>query len=194
MIRLGVLGSTRGSSLQPVIDAIREKRLSASIEIIISNKSDALILERAKDAAIPFQFIDGKGWTREAFDQQVTTLLRYHRVDLIVLVGYMRILSAGFIRDWKNKIINVHPSLLPAFAGKMDLDVHRAVLEAHLKETGCTVHIVTEEVDAGPIVVQKKCNVLAGDTPETLKARVQAIEGEALIEAIAGLRPSLRGA
>jgi phosphoribosylglycinamide formyltransferase-1 len=101
-----------------------------------------------------------------------------------VLIGYMRILSNQFVAQWNNKVINVHPSLLPAFAGGIDLDVHRAVLASGIKETGCTVHKVTTEVDGGPIVVQKACPVMVNDTIKTLKARVQALEGKALVEAI----------
>jgi phosphoribosylglycinamide formyltransferase-1 len=184
MIHVGILGSTRGSSMLPIMDAIRQKRLFAQIDIVISNKQDAVILQNAAKHQLPTQFIDPKNLTREEYDQLVSDTLHQHHVELVVLIGYMRILSDKFVSEWKNKIINVHPSLLPAFAGGMDLDVHRAVLASGVKESGCTVHIVTKEVDAGPIVIQKKCPVLADDTPETLKARVQALEGEALVDGI----------
>lgn len=184
MIRLGILGSTRGTNLLAIIESIQQKTLSATIEIVISNKADAQILERAQSYGLQTQFIDPKGLTREQYDQQVSILLQEHAIDLVVLIGYMRILSADFIRVWKNKIINVHPSLLPAFAGKMDLEVHRAVLESGVKKTGCTVHYVTEDVDAGPIIIQTQCPVLVKDTPETLKERVQQLEGNALVAAI----------
>jgi phosphoribosylglycinamide formyltransferase-1 len=105
-------------------------------------------------------------------------------VELVVLIGYMRILSPEFVTAWENKIINVHPSLLPDFAGGMGNAVHQAVLDAGKAETGCTVHYVTEEVDAGPIVVQKRCAVLPDDTVESLKVKVQELEAVALIEAI----------
>lgn len=184
MIRLGILGSTRGTNLLAIIESIQQKTLSATIEIVISNKADAQILERAQSYGLQTQFIDPKGLTREQYDQTVSSLLQQHAIDLVVLIGYMRILSADFIRVWKNKIINVHPSLLPAFAGKMDLEVHRAVLESGVKKTGCTVHYVTEDVDAGPIIIQTQCPVLVKDTPETLKERVQQLEGNALVAAI----------
>lgn len=184
MIRLAILGSTRGTNMLTIIDAIKQKQLNAEIKIVLSNKADAMILERAKNHGLPAQFVDSANQTRESFDQKVSELLREYAIDLIVLIGYMRILSPAFVKQWENKIINVHPSLLPAFAGKMDLDVHRAVLAAGVKETGCTVHQVTQEVDAGPIVIQKKCVVLAEDTPEHLKERVQQLEGVALVEAI----------
>ncbi len=185
MIRLGILGSTRGTNLTAIVDAILQQRLAASIEIVISNKVEAGILERAKSYTLATQFVNPQGLTREQYDHHLSLLLKQHAVDLIVLIGYMRILSTDFVTTWANKIINVHPSLLPAFAGKMDLEVHRAVMAAGVKETGCTVHYVTAEVDAGPIVIQKKCAVLDGDTPEKLKARVQQLEGQALVEAIA---------
>lgn len=184
MIKLGILGSTRGTNLLSLIEAIAAYKLSASIEIVISNKASAVILDRAKSYHLPTQFIDPTGLSRENFDKEVSAVLHQYEVDLVVLIGYMRILSADFVREWQDKIINVHPSLLPAHAGLMDLTVHQAVLSAKEKETGCTVHYVTEEVDAGPILLQKKCSVLVGDTAESLKERVQSLEGEALVEAI----------
>lgn len=183
MKRLAILGSTRGSHLDHIVNAIRQNELSAIINIVLSNKSDAPILERAKKFGLTTDTIDVTG-TREECDARITEKLKKYSIDFIVLMGYMRILSADFIHAWENKIINVHPSLLPAHAGKMDLDVHRAVLAAGEKETGCTVHYVTEHVDAGPIILQKKCSVLDTDTPEILKARVQQCESAALIEAI----------
>lgn len=184
MIKLGILGSTRGSNLLPILTAIQEQQLQAKINIVISNKADAMILSRAAQYNIAHQFVNANGLTREAYDLQVSQLLLQHQVELVVLIGYMRILSAEFVRTWQNKIINVHPSLLPAFAGKMDLDVHRAVLAAKVTETGCTVHYVTDQLDQGPIILQKKCLVQVNDTPESLKQRVQQLEGAALIEAI----------
>lgn len=187
MIHVAILSSTRGTNLTAIVEAIQQKKLPASIDIVLSNKREAQILDRAASYGLRTQFVDSMGLTREAYDQKLSVLLQQYAVDLLVLMGYMRILSAAFVAEWKNKIINVHPSLLPAFAGKMDLDVHRAVLESGVKETGCTVHYVTEEVDAGPIILQKKCSVLPLDTPEILKKRVQQLEGEALVAAIASL-------
>lgn len=189
MIRLGILGSTRGSSMLPIIEAIEQKRLAATINIVISNKSDAIIIQNATKHQLPTVFVDPKNLPREEYDKKISAVLKQHHVDLVMLIGYMRILSNEFVSEWKNKIINVHPSLLPAFAKEMDLAVHKAVLASGVKETGCTVHQVTEEVDAGPIIIQKKCLILEGDTPEALKARVQALEGEALIQAIQNLNP-----
>lgn len=191
MISLAIMGSTRGTDMQAIIDAIQEKKLAAQIHLVISNKENAYILERARHYNLKTVFVDPKGITRESYDNRISSLMKDAKIDLIILIGYMRILSDGFVRDWQNKIINVHPSLLPAFAGGMDSDVHQQVLEAKVKETGCTVHIVTEKVDSGPIVVQKKCDVLQNDTVETLKKRVQALEGQALIEAITVLAENI---
>lgn len=184
MIRLGILGSTRGTNMISIVNAIQSGRLHASIEIVISNKADALILEKAASFGLKSIYMNPAGLSRTQYDLWLSDLLKQHQVDLVVLIGYMKILSPEFIRDWPNRVINVHPSLLPAFAGMMDLDVHKAVIESHLKESGCTIHYVIEEVDAGPIVLQKKCVVDTSDSPESLKAKVQKLEGEALVEAI----------
>ena len=188
MIRLGILGSTRGTNLAALTEAIRSKQLDAAIHLVVSNKPDAMILERARENGLPAQFIDAAGLTREAYDQKVSEAFTLAQVDLIVLIGYMRIISADFIDHWQDRIINVHPSLLPDFAGLMDLAVHQAVIDAGVLETGCTVHYVTKEVDAGPVLIQKKCPVLATDTAPLLKARVQQMEGTALVEAIGLMR------
>lgn len=184
MIRLGILGSTRGTNMLALIEAIRDKLLPATIEVVISNKPNAVILERAKLNGLHFEYLSSENLSRVAYDQKITDLLMRHHVDLVVLIGYMRILSPDFVACWPNKVINVHPSLLPAFAGKMDKEVHQAVLDSGINETGCTVHYVTQQVDSGPIIVQKKCSVLSGDTPDSLKERVQQLEGQALIKAI----------
>ena len=183
-----MLGSTRGSSLQPVLDAIAAGSLNAKVVCCLSNKSDSGILDRAKQHGIPTNYISGKGLTREAFDELVSQIFHEAGVEVVLLVGYMRILSATFVQRWRGRCINVHPSLLPDFAGGMDLEVHRAVLAAGKKVSGCTVHVVTEEVDAGPVVVQLQCDVDPSDSPESLKARVQALEGVALIQALGVLR------
>ncbi|RLN20830.1 hypothetical protein BBJ28_00001015 [Nothophytophthora sp. Chile5] len=183
-LKLAVLGSTRGSSMQPIIDAIEAGELNASIDVVVSDKAAAGILERAKKHGIEAVAMSAKGLSRAVFDAQVSEVLKSKSVDLVLLIGYMRILSGEFCKEWENKVLNVHPSLLPDFAGGMDLAVHRAVLDAKKTETGCTVHFVTEQVDAGPIAVQLKCPVLAADTPEVLKARVQPLEGAAFLHAI----------
>ena len=184
MIRLAILGSTRGTDVVPIAEAILSGELSASIEIIITNNKDALIADKAKKYGVDFSFIDHKKKSRECFDEQISKKLLEKDVDLVLLVGFMRILSRSFISKWNKKILNVHPSLLPKYAGGMNNNVHESVLKNKDKETGCTVHLVTAEVDGGPILVQKKCCVLGDDTVETLKKRVQKLEGEAFIQAI----------
>jgi phosphoribosylglycinamide formyltransferase-1 len=184
MIRLAILGSTRGTVLPDIIAAIEQKKLPAKIVLVMSNKADALILEKAQKAEIMAHFIDPAHLTREQYDEKVLEVLKNQQIEYIVLIGYMRILSKEFVDAFPNKIINVHPSLLPDFSGLMDLSVHEAVLREKKTETGCTVHYVTEVVDAGPILLQKKCPVYATDTAEQLKSRVQALESSALIAAI----------
>ena len=184
MIKLGVLGSTRGTDLQAIIDSIEKKELIAKIAVVISNKEGSYILERAKRNNIPFFFLSHKGKSRKEFDQEITTVLKEGGVDLILLIGFMRILSIEFCQTWRDRLLNVHPSLLPKYAGGVDVNIHEEVLRNREKETGCTIHFVTEDVDRGPILIQKKCNVDDNDTVETLKAKVQALEGEALIESI----------
>lgn len=184
MIRLGILGSTRGTNLSALVAAINNDSLDASIDIVISNKMDAPILESATNFGIKSVFVSPDGFSRQSYDFCLSNLLKQHGIDLVVLIGYMRILTPHFVCNWNNRIINVHPSLLPDFSGLMDLDVHRAVLNTAATITGCSVHFVTEDVDSGPLLVQKKCSVLVDDTPESLKSRVQQLEGQALVEAI----------
>ena len=159
-------------------------KYSQQLQIALYPLKEALILEKANRYHIPNFFIDPRGHNRESYDRQVSHMLHTYEVDLIVLIGYMRIVSAPFVKKWRGNILNVHPSLLPAFANKMDLKVHEAVLESGATESGCTVHEVIEEVDACPIIIQKRCPVLQGDTAPILKARVQQLESDALIEAI----------
>ena len=183
-IKLGVLGSTKGTDLQAIINSIDEKKLDAKIEVVISNSSNAYILERATNYNIPNYFISHLQKNREQFDDEISALLKKHEVDLILLIGFMRILSAKFCNEWKMRILNVHPSLLPKYAGGMDTNVHEEVIKNGDLETGCTIHFVTETVDGGPILIQKKCSVNKNDTPDSLKKKVQALEGEAFVDAI----------
>ena len=184
MINIGVLGSTNGTDLQAILDAIHSKKLSATVSTVISNRKNAYILDRAKDHSVPFYFISHKGKDRKDFDAEMTEVLKKHEVDLVLLIGFMRILSSSFCREWRDRILNVHPSLLPKYAGGMDTSVHEEVLKNKDEETGCTIHFVTDELDSGPILIQKKCAVEEGDTVETLKSKVQILEGEAFLEAI----------
>lgn len=183
-LTIGILASGRGTILPKIVEAINDGTLNAKIAIIITNKSNAYILQRARQFSINAKCIPSKGMARLEHEQLVARELQKYNIDLILLLGYMRILSAEFISGWRGKILNIHPSLLPDFAGKMDLEVHKAVLSANKKETGCTVHVVNEVVDGGRIIVQKRCRVKKSDTPESLKKRVQELEAEALIEAL----------
>ena len=184
MIKLGVLGSTKGTDLQKIIETEKLGQLKAKLSVVISNKKDAYILERAKTYNIPAIHISLKNKTREMFESRVTLALEKYHVDLILLIGFMRILSAEFCQTWKNKIINVHPSLLPKYSGGMDSSVHEQVLKSKDIESGCTIHYVTEQVDAGQIIMQKRCQIEKNETVETLKSKVQQLEGEALVQVI----------
>ena len=184
MIRLGVLGSTKGTDLQAILDAIHNDVLDAAVVVVVSNRENSYILERARNHNVPDIFVSHTGKTKDEFDREITAALLQHNADLVLLVGFMRILSAEFCRKWQDRILNVHPSLLPKYAGGVDTNVHEEVLRNGDMETGCTIHFVTEEVDAGPILIQRKCAVTGEDTVESLKTKVQQLEGMAFIEAI----------
>lgn len=175
---IAVLASTKGTDLQAIIDEIKVGKLDVNLKIVISDKKNAYALERARNQGFRAVFIDPKGKTREQFDREMIEILQKNNIELVVLVGFMRILSPVFVKSYKNHIINVHPALIPAFSGPLffGANVHKAVIESGVKETGCTFHFVTEECDAGPIILQKKVTVEPSDTPETLKEKVQALE------------------
>ncbi|MDC1037587.1 phosphoribosylglycinamide formyltransferase [Candidatus Marinimicrobia bacterium] len=183
-IKLGIIGSTKGSDLQSIFDAIASDDLNAKVSVVLSNQKKAYILERSEMHNVPAVFISYKNKSREEFDFEMTTILKDHKVDLVLLIGFMRILSAEFCREWRDKLLNVHPSLLPKYAGGMDTSVHEEVLKNGETETGCTIHFVTDEVDGGPILIQKKCNVDPDDTVDSLKTKVQKLEGKAFVESI----------
>ena len=184
MIRLGVLGSTNGTDLKAILSAINNKKLAAEVSVVISNRENAYILTRAKNHNVPSFFLSHKNKSREDFDRGVTTILKQYNVKLVLLIGFMRILSAEFCQAWRDRVLNVHPSLLPKYAGGMDINVHEEVLKNGDHETGCTIHFVTETLDGGPVLVQKRCTVETDDTIVTLKSKVQELEGRAFIEAI----------
>ena len=184
MIRLGVLGSTRGTDLQVILESVKAKKLNATVNVVISNKEKAYILKRAQNNGLPSIFINHKNKKRENFDLELTSTLEKYNVEFILLIGFMRILSSTFCNRWRHKIINVHPSLLPKYSGGKDMNIHEQVIKNGDKESGCTIHFVTEELDKGPILIQKKCKVNTNETPETLKVKVQELEGIAFIEAI----------
>ena len=183
-VRLGVLGSTKGTDLQAIINAIENNILDATVEVVISNVASAYILERAEKYSIPHYFISHKDKERTGFDLEISTILEKYQVELVLLIGFMRILSDKFCKMWEGRLLNVHPSLLPKYAGGIDTNVHEEVIRNGDEETGCTIHFVTADVDSGPILIQKKCPVSQNDTPESLKKKVQKLEGEAFIEAI----------
>ncbi|MBI2529638.1 MAG: phosphoribosylglycinamide formyltransferase [Candidatus Diapherotrites archaeon] len=184
-LKIAVLGSTRGTDLQAVIDAINSKELDAEIAIVISDKEDAYILERAKIHGIEAMHINPKNFQgREEFDNAVANEITKRNIDLILLIGYMRFLSKGFVGKFSNRIMNIHPSLLPAFAGGMDKNVHAAVLEHGCKVSGCTLHFVDETPDAGPIIMQKAVQIEETETVDSLKEKVQKAEQEIILQAI----------
>lgn len=166
-----------------LVEAVRDGRIAdTEIALVVSNIADAAGLERAHELGIPTFFHSHRGCTREEHDRAMAAALRRAGVDLICLAGYMRLLSPWFIREFNHCILNIHPSLLPAFPG---LDAQRQALEYGVKFTGCTVHLVDEELDHGPIVKQSVVPVLAEDTVETLSARILAEEHKAYSEAVA---------
>jgi phosphoribosylglycinamide formyltransferase-1 len=180
--RLGVLISGRGSNLQSLIDAIAEGRLDATIAVVISNREDAPGLARARAAGIESICVSHKGWpSRGDYDLALVDVLRARDVGLVCLAGFMRILAGPMIDAFPHRILNVHPALLPSFPG---VDVQAQALEYGVKISGVTVHIVTRELDAGPIVVQRAVPVLHDDTPETLAARILVEEHRAYPEAV----------
>lgn len=183
-IRLAVLGSTRGTNLAAIFEAITQNELDAKVEVVVSNRAEAYILTRAQQHGVANHFVAVEHCNRQQYDQKVQAVLQRYSIDLVVMIGYMRIVSPWFVEKWPNKIINVHPSLLPKHAGLMNLAVHQAVLDAGESKTGCTVHFVSEVVDGGSIILQKKCVVEQGDTAQSLKQKVQALEAQALIESI----------
>jgi len=183
-VRIGIVGSTRGSSSQPIIDAIEAGDLDAAITCVVSNDPNAKILERGKKHSLTTWVCPSKGRKKAEFEAELTKILEDCNVDVVLLIGFMKILSNSFVKKWQSRLLNVHPSLLPKFAGGMDLNVHAEILDAKEPVTGCTVHEVSEKLDGGAVVAQKRCRVMPDDTPDSLKARVQALEGAAFIEVL----------
>jgi phosphoribosylglycinamide formyltransferase 1 len=169
-VPIGVLISGSGTNLQSIIDAIEAKQLEAKIQVVLSNRADAYGLVRAKKHGIPVEVLDHKRFaSREAFDQAVVDILRAREVELVVLAGFMRLLSPVFVGAYSNRIMNIHPALLPAFPG---LHVQKKALEHGVRFSGCTVHFVNEECDEGPIIIQAVVPVFSEDTEESLAARI----------------------
>jgi len=175
-LRIGVLASTKGTDLQAIIDEIEAGKLDAEVSGVVSNKEDAYALERARKHGIKAVFLESKGKKREEFDRKVMELLDAEGVEVIALIGYMRLLSPGFVQKYMNRIMNVHPSLLPAFAGGMDENVHKTILDHGVKVSGATIHFVDEGADTGPIILQEAVTVAEDETVDSLKEKVQAAE------------------
>jgi len=180
--KLGILLSGRGSNFEAIADSAQAGRLHAEIAIVISNRPDAPGLESATRRGLNARLIPSKGRVREEHDTEVVAALKEAQVDLVCLAGYMRLLSADFIRAFPHKIINIHPSLLPAFPG---MEAQKQALEYGVKVSGCTVHFVDEHLDHGPIILQKTVPVLDGDDVHSLSARILEQEHMAYSEAIA---------
>jgi phosphoribosylglycinamide formyltransferase-1 len=179
--RLGVLISGRGSNFEAIADQIDAGRLDAEIAVVISSRPDAKGLQTARERGLAAVSVPSKGMDREVYDRLLLRELQSRQVDFVCLAGFMRLLSAGFIRQFTNRILNIHPSLLPAFPG---LDAQHQALEHGVKITGCTVHFVDEELDAGPIVIQAAAPVLAEDDVAALSARILKEEHRIYSEAL----------
>jgi len=180
--RLGILISGRGSNFEAIAESIAAGRLDAEIAIVISNRPTAAGLEIAARRGIPHVALPSRGLDREVYDRMLAAELHKHHVDLVCLAGFMRLLSAGFVREFPQRILNIHPSLLPSFPG---LEAQHQALEHGVKVSGCTVHFVDEFLDAGPIVLQAAVPVLDSDNEDTLAARILAEEHRIYTEAIA---------
>ena len=182
MINIGVLTSGRGTNLQAIIEAVKEGKIEGRISVAISDNRDAFALKRAKQNNIETKYINFKNFkNREDYDKKIVEYLKEKDVDLVVLAGYMRILGSYFIKMYKNRIMNIHPSLLPSFPG---LHAQRQAVEYGVKVSGCTVHFVDEGVDSGPIILQKAVEVKDDDTEELLAERILKEEHQIYPQAI----------
>lgn len=180
--KIGVLVSGRGSNLQAIMDRIADGYLQLEIAVVISDKADALALKRAEDAGIPTVVVARKECeSKEEFEDKIHAALTAAGCELVVLAGFMRLLSGNFVNRWQHKIINIHPALLPSFPG---LDAQGQAVDYGVKISGCTVHFVDEGTDSGPIILQKAVPVLDDDTEETLAARILEQEHKAMPEAL----------
>ena len=179
-LNIGVLISGGGSNLQALIDAAEDKNYPAQIACVISNKAEVFGLERADKAGIPSFIVSHKGVEQKVFENAIHLILQQNSIDLICLAGFMRILSEEFISKWQNRILNIHPALLPKFGGKgmYGHHVHDAVIHSGEKESGASVHIVTAGCDEGPVILQKSVPVEHNDTSDMLAARVLEVEHE----------------
>jgi phosphoribosylglycinamide formyltransferase-1 len=184
-INLAVFASTKGTDLQAVIDEIKAGNLpEVDLKFVLSNKKDCYALARAKKAGFKTIFVDPAGKSREEYDQECMKYLDEEKIDLIILIGYMRIISEGLVKAYENKIMNIHPSLLPKYAGGMNRDVHKEVLDNGDKESGCTLYFIDGGVDTGPLISQAKVKIEPNETVESLKDKVQEQEKKLIIQGI----------
>lgn len=184
-LKIAVLGSTKGTDMQAIIDSIENQKLDAEIVLVVSDKENAFILERAKKHGIETLVVNYKKFeNREEAEKVIVQKLKEKEAQLVLLIGFMKITTPYFVNEFKARIWNIHPSLLPKYASGMNLGVHAEVLKNKEKETGCTLHEVSEEVDKGKIILQKKLEINENETPETLKDKVQKLEQECLLEAL----------
>jgi phosphoribosylglycinamide formyltransferase-1 len=181
MRKLGILLSGRGSNFEAIADNVAAGKIPAEIAIVVSNKPNARGLQRAQERGIPAEYIPSRGLEREEYDRLVVARLQQAHVDVVCLAGFMRLLSAYFVEQFPNRILNIHPSLLPSFPG---LEAQKQALEHGVKFSGCTVHLVDERLDAGPILVQAIVPVLDDDTEETLSERILQEEHRIYTDAI----------
>ena len=180
--RLAVLVSGRGSNLQSIIDAIREGRLDATVVTVVSNRAEAAALTRAREAGIEAVFVDPRDFAnRHAYDAALAALLTERQIDLVCLAGFMRLVGAPLLEAFPNRVLNIHPSLLPSFPG---LHAQRQAIEHGVRVSGATVHLVTSELDGGPIILQAAVPVLEGDTEDSLATRILVEEHRIYPEAI----------
>ncbi len=180
---IGILISGRGSNLVALVDEVKSGEIPDSqVAVVISDKAAAAGLEKARARGVETVVIERKGRSREEHDAEIIAELQRHKVELVCLAGYMRMLSSDFVRAFPNRIVNIHPSLLPSFPG---LDVQQKAIDHGVKVSGCTVHFVDEDLDAGPIILQRVVEVKDDDTAETLSARILDHEHELYIEAVA---------
>jgi len=183
LTRVAILISGSGTNLQAFIDAISQGTLTVEIAVVLSNRPDAYGLTRARDANIPTECVQNENYPdRAAFDEAIATTLERYKPDLLILAGFMRILTSTFVKRFEGRILNIHPALLPNFRG---LNTHQRAIDAGEKWHGSTVHFVTEELDAGPMILQGRVPVLCEDTESLLSARVQALEHKIYPEAAA---------
>jgi len=194
VLKIGVLGSTRGSDLPAVVESTRTGELKglAEVAVVISDETSGGILNKATNYGIKAEYISplgegGKKLSKKKYDIKVDSVLHNFGVELVTMIGYMKLTSNWFVDEWRNRCMNIHPSLLPAYAGGMDINVHEEVIKRGCKISGCTLIFIDEGADTGPIILQEPVRVLYNDTPDTpdtLKAKVQSVEQEILPEGI----------